>query len=48
MVDLNGKWMGPFSWAVNLGVRCLGERGIDEYKEAGGRCMVGQIAVYED
>lgn len=40
-----GKWIGPFSWAVNLRVRCRGEGGIDGYKEAGGRSKVGKISV---
>lgn len=29
------KWMGPFSWAVNLGAQCHAGRGMDVFKEAG-------------
>lgn len=46
-VARNGKWIGPFSGAVSLRVRCHGEGGIDGYKEAGGRSKVGKISANE-
>lgn len=46
-VALNGKRIGPFSWAVSLGVRCHGERGIDGHKEAEGGSKVGKISADE-